>query len=203
MIVGLDLDNTIVCYDEAIKRLADRVEGLPTSTPKTKLGVREFLRQQDREDDWTEFQGALYGPGMTHAEPFPDAIDTIKAIQTAGHSTVIISHRTQYPYLGPRYDLHQSARNWIESKLVVDGVGLFESANIYLNESKDKKVALIGSLECDIFLDDLVDILSHASFPSSVQKLWFAPHQDQSPTDIPSDVVMVKQWTELSWLSKN
>ena len=71
MIIGLDLDNTIVCYDAAIEHLASDMESLPPDAPKTKLGVRDYLRAEGREPEWTEFQGKLYGPGMAHAAPFP------------------------------------------------------------------------------------------------------------------------------------
>jgi hypothetical protein len=203
MIVGLDLDNTIVCYDEAIKRLANDVKQLPQDTPRTKLGIRDFLRQENREDEWTEFQGELYGPGMSYADPFPGALETIAAMQNAGHSAVIISHRTQFPYLGPKYDLHQSARDWIEKKLVLEGKELIASDNIYLNETKDQKVSLVQSLKCDVFLDDLIEILSHDAFPSSVQKLWFSQNQTHNASKIPNDVQVIEDWTELAWLSEN
>lgn len=202
MIVGLDLDNTIVCYDEAIKRLADDVEELPQDTPRTKLGIRDFLRQENREDEWTEFQGKLYGPGMKHADPFPGALEIIATMQSAGHSPVIISHRTQFPYLGPKHDLHQSARDWIAKKLVVEGKALIGSENIYLNETKDKKVSLVESLNCDVFLDDLIEILSHDAFPPTAQKLWFSPNQTHDASQIPSDVQIIEDWTELAWLGK-
>ena len=201
MIIGLDFDNTIVCYDEAIKRLAKDVSSLPETTPKTKLGIRGFLREQDRETEWTEFQGKLYGPGMVHAKPFPAALEMIGAIQQAGHKTVIISHRSKHPYLGPKHDLHISARQWIKKHLVFKGNALIPERDIHLNETKDEKVALIDFLQCDLFIDDLVDILTHASFPPSTEKLWFSPLGLTHKRDLPPNIRMIKHWNELTWLS--
>ena len=202
MIIGLDLDNTIVCYDAAIERLATEMKSLPPEISKTKLGVRDYLRAQDRETEWTEFQGKLYGPGMAHAEPFPDALDSIAAFQDAGHTTVIISHRTQYPYLGPQYDLHESARAWITSKLSA-GRPLFSPEEVYLNETRDEKIALVHSLGCDVFLDDLKEVLTDGAFPPDTQKLWFSPNSDTAQADTPVGVTMVKHWTDLTWLRSN
>jgi len=74
MRIGLDFDNTIVCYDQAIEVLADQIFELPVDVPRTKLGLRDHLHSEDREPDWTSFQGVLYGPGMRHAKPFIGAI---------------------------------------------------------------------------------------------------------------------------------
>lgn len=201
MIIGLDFDNTIVCYDEAIKQLAMDVPSLPETTPKTKLGIRDFLREQDRETEWTEFQGKLYGPGMVHAQPFPSALEMIGAMQQAGHTTVIISHRSKHPYLGPKYDLHDAARQWIKKNLVIDDNALISEKDIHLNETKDAKVALVESLQCGVFIDDLVEILTHASFPPSTEKLWFSPGGLPHKGDLPQNIRMITHWDELTWLS--
>ena len=203
MIIGLDLDNTIICYDAAIERLATNMASLPPEIPKTKLGVRDYLRAQNRESEWTEFQGKLYGPGMAHAEPFPDALDAIAAFQGAGHSTVIISHRTRYPYLGPQYDLHESARAWISNNLLSSGSPLFSPENVHLNETRDEKIALVHSLGCDVFLDDLKEVLTDASFPSATKKFWFSPNSDTGQEDTPDGVTLIKHWTDLTWLNSN
>ncbi|MBT5239417.1 MAG: hypothetical protein HN793_00845 [Rhodospirillaceae bacterium] len=203
MIIGLDLDNTIVCYDAAIEHLASDMESLPPDVPKTKLGVRDYLRAEGREPEWTEFQGKLYGPGMAHAAPFPAALESIAAFQNAGHSTVIISHRSRYPYLGPRYDLHESAREWIGDKLLISGRSLFSPEEVHLNESRDEKIALVDSLKCDVFLDDLKEVLTDEAFPPTTKKLWFSPGSDEKAADTPDEVTLIKHWTDLTWLSSN
>lgn len=201
MIIGLDLDNTIVCYDAAIEQLASDMDSLPGDIPRTKLGVRDYLRAEGREPEWTEFQGRLYGPGMAYAEPFPSAIEVISNFQKAGHTTVIISHRTRYPYLGPQYDLHQSAKDWISSTLLVSGRPLFQTSDVHLNETRDEKISLVGSLKCDVFLDDLVEVLIDEKFPKRAQKLWFSLGSGAKDEDSPGGLTIISHWTELSWLS--
>lgn len=202
MRIGFDLDNTIICYDQAIERLAKETLSIPETVPKTKKSLRDYLRAEEREDEWTKFQGQLYGPGMTYAEPFPDAIDTIAAIQDTGHTTFIISHRTRNPYLGPKYDLHASAQNWIDSRLNVEGQPLFKKQSIHLNETRDEKISLVQSLECEVFIDDLIEVLTDSAFPSTTQKLLFSPNSASGQDSLSDDIKVVRHWTELAWLSR-
>jgi phosphoglycolate phosphatase-like HAD superfamily hydrolase len=119
MRIGLDFDNTIVCYDNAIARLADELFHLPEEVPRTKLGLRDHLRSEGRESEWTAFQGELYGPGMRYAQPFEGAITTMQELTADGHNLTIVSHRSRFPYAGRRYDLHQAAQEWIATRLEI------------------------------------------------------------------------------------
>ncbi len=193
MIIGLDFDNTIACYDQVIARLSKEKFDLPADVAPTKLGVRDYLRAAGREPEWTEFQGHLYGPGMDYAEPFSAAIETIAALQDQGHTTFIISHRTKHPYAGPKFDLHASAKAWVTSKLVLGSRHLFAADQVFFNESRDEKIALIKTLACDIFLDDLSDVLGDPKFPASTKKLWFSEQAPQAS----SDMVQIKHWNEV------
>lgn len=117
MLIGLDFDNTIVCYDAAIAVLAEKVLDLPVEVPRTKLGLRDHLRATGRELEWTAFQGELYGPGMRHAQPFDGAIETMLELVDAGYELVIVSHRSRKPYAGEPHDLHAAARAWVAERL--------------------------------------------------------------------------------------
>jgi len=202
MRVGFDLDNTIVCYDQAIARLAEETLSLPETVQKTKSSLRDYLRSEDREDEWTEFQGRLYGPGMAYAKPYPNAIEIIEATKRAGHTAFIISHRSRHPYAGPKYDLHESAKNWIGNQLNVADTPLFPTSDIYLNETRDQKIALVASLECDVFIDDLIEVLEDDSFPASAKKVLFAPQSKPADGAHKNDVIHVREWTELKWLGQ-
>lgn len=63
MRIGLDFDNTIACYDSAIAKLAEEMFDLPDIVPRTKIGVRDYLRIKDREIEWTAFQGSSMAQG--------------------------------------------------------------------------------------------------------------------------------------------
>ena len=166
---GFDFDNTIVGYDQLFYKVAMEQGVVPETTPVDKNAVRDFLRVQNNEDIWTEMQGYVYGARMQEAEIFPDALDVMTRLRDAGHELFIISHKTKRPYKGSDYDLHGAARSWITSHLIdSDDKPLLDDDHIFFNEHKEEKIKRIGTLSCDIFLDDLPEILLHASFPPQV-----------------------------------
>ena len=169
MIVGLDFDNTIVCYDNAIATLAEQQFDLPAALPRTKLAIRDHLRRLGQEEAWTRFQGTLYGPGMSHAQAFPYAVEVIHELSDRGHTLAVISHRTRFPYLGERHDLHAHAKAWISSHLP-DALH-----SIAFHEDKAGKIEAIGRMSCEVFLDDLPEILLDPRFPTAARGVLFAP----------------------------
>ncbi len=178
MLIGLDFDNTIVCYDKAIARLADELFDLPLHLPRTKLVLRDFLRQANREPEWTAFQGALYGPGMAYAEPFEQALETMQALKHMGHSLCIVSHRSLRPYAGPAYDLHEAARAWVDEWLA--NSGHIENEMVHFHETRVQKIAAVGNLGCEAFLDDLPEVLEDEQFPNTCWAILFDPERSHT-----------------------
>jgi hypothetical protein len=186
MIIGLDFDNTIVCYDQAIIKLSQSIPGLPPSIRRTKLGLRDHLRATGREAEWTAFQGTLYGPGMELAEPFEGALETMLQLIADRHRLVIISHRSRAPYAGPPHDLHAAARSWTAKRL--QSLGLFLSTLDHANavnflETREEKIAMIGKLACDVFVDDLPEVLNDEHFPFQTMPVLFDPAREHVATD--------------------
>ena len=181
MLIGLDFDNTIVCYDRAIARLADELFDLPPHLPRTKLVLRDFLRQTNREPEWTAFQGALYGPGMAYAEPFEQALETMQALKDMGNSLCIVSHRSLRPYAGPAYDLHAAARAWVDEWLA--NIGLIANERAHFHETRGQKIAAIRDLGCNAFLDDLPEVLEDEQFPSACRAILFDPERSHTQSN--------------------
>ena len=177
MLIGLDFDNTIVCYDQAIALLAEELLELPADVPRTKLGLRNFLRAAGREPEWTAFQGELYGPGMRYAEPFDGAIATMQQLLDEGRDLVIISHRSRRPYAGEPHDLHAAARGWVAERLQSEGLfgSIGDKSAVYFLETRDQKVEMITHLGCEAFLDDLPEVLSAPGFPAAAAGILFDP----------------------------
>ena len=198
MRIGLDFDNTIVCYDQAIALLAEELFELPEEVPRTKLGLRDHLRAAGREQEWTAFQGELYGPGMRYAQPFEEAIATMQKLVAADHELVIISHRSKLPYAGSPHDLHAAARDWLAKHL--QGSGLFEPPKdkhyVHFLETRLQKIEVIKQLGCHIFLDDLPEVLTAPSFPSYCKRILFTPSTSSNDcTD--SSIDRIYNWPEL------
>ncbi len=199
MVFGFDFDNTIVNYEEAIPRIASKMFNLPSDVKKTKLGIKSHLQTNLRENDWTEFQGMLYGPGIHYAKPYDGAVECIKQIKKKGMRTVIVSHRTKYPFLGPKYNLHKFALEWIELNLCVDQKRLFEIEDVFFLETKEKKISTIKEVMCEFFIDDLVSILKDTNFPNECKKILFDPysHQDKDLSDFKAKV---SSWNDVKYI---
>jgi hypothetical protein len=177
MRIGLDFDNTIVNYDQVFHLVAREGGHIPADVPRTKLNVRDYLRDIGREPVWPEMQGYVYGARMSDASAYPGALAFMRWARDAGHELRIISHKTQYPFLGKKYDLHKSARGWVEAVLNADGKPLVEPEHAFFELTKEAKLRRIQEQGCGIFIDDLPEILLAPDFPSEVIPILFDPER--------------------------
>jgi hypothetical protein len=176
VIVGVDFDNTIVCYDEVFWRAALGRGWIPPTVPPAKTAVRDYLRAAGQESRWTELQGHVYGDGMPEAAPFPGALEFFARCARRQIPVFIISHRTRYPFLGGARDLHQAARDWLRAAGFHDPrrIGLPEE-NVCFELTVEEKLARIRRKGCSHFIDDLPEFLDEPRFPETVQKILFDP----------------------------
>ncbi len=200
MTLGLDFDNTIVSYDEVFHRVAVEGGHVPGALPVSKEAVRDFLRTAGVEEVWTEMQGTVYGSRMGEARPFDGALETIASIKAQGHRVIIVSHKTRFPFLGERHDLHAAARRWLEAHGFFDPQGLgFRDGDVFFELTKEDKLAQIARESCTHFVDDLPEILTHPLFPPGVERLLFAPGTASGSGVLSS----VSKWSEIPlWLTR-
>ncbi|HLI14402.1 MAG TPA: haloacid dehalogenase-like hydrolase [Alphaproteobacteria bacterium] len=180
MRIGIDFDNTIVGYDRVFHRVAREAGLIPPELPVSKRSVRDYLRRSGLEERWTEIQGEVYGTRMAEAEPFPGVLTFLRRARDHGVRVTIISHKTRYPFLGPRHDLHHAARLWIEMALRDRQGPLVTSDQVFFELTQKEKLARIDALQCSHFIDDLPEILLAPEFPPSTQPLLFSP-DDEAP----------------------
>jgi hypothetical protein len=184
MHVGLDFDNTIVSYDALFHKVAGELSLIPEDTPVSKLRVRDYLRDTGREALWTEMQGTVYGKRMAEADSFPGVHALLHWARAGGIVVSIVSHKTRYPYLGPQYDLHAAARGWIEQSLRDNRGPLVAPGNVYFELTKEEKIARIVAIGCDIYVDDLPEILLAPEFPAGVERFLFDPDDHHRETGL-------------------
>ena len=179
--IGIDFDNTIVCYDEVFVRTAVELGLVPPEVATSKTAIRDHLRAAGQEDRWTELQGTIYGPRMPDAPPFPGVLEFFQACRAAGVPVAIVSHRTRFPYLGERHDLHTAARDWLARHGFHDpaGIGL-PTDRVFFEETKEAKLARIADVGCTHFIDDLPELLAHPLFPKDVRRILFDPHGEHT-----------------------
>ena len=200
MLLGLDFDNTIVSYDRLFHVVAVEQGLVPHDLAATKLAVRDHLRSLDQEDAWTEMQGYVYGKRMAEAEAFEGVREFLRTARQTGVHLAIVSHKTQHPFIGPRYDLHAAAQDWVDAELVDAEGPLIDADSVYFELTKEEKFARIKALDCDFFVDDLPEILCSPAFPARTRAVLFDPARVHASDRA---VMMVNSWGEMACLLRN
>jgi hypothetical protein len=172
--IGLDLDNTIISYDRAFAVAALERGLIPPHFSGTKQQIRDHIRTlpgQDGEIEWQKLQGYVYGTGIIHAEIFPGVMHFLERAREENATLFIVSHKTQFGHFDPeRVDLRKAAMQFIRAK----GVLAFIPENqVSFHATRTEKIEKIKFLGCDVFVDDLEEVLDDPQFPASVRKLLF------------------------------
>jgi len=176
MRIGIDFDNTIACYDGVFHKAALERSLIPAGLGRGKNSVRDYLNGLGRKDDFTELQGYVYGARMDLVSPYPGFAEFIAAARHAGHTLFIVSHKTRHPILGPKHDMHAAARGFLTDRsLIGSSMAQIDPANVFFELTKEEKVARAHALACDVFIDDLPEILSLSGFPDRMRKILFDP----------------------------
>ncbi|MCW8916139.1 MAG: hypothetical protein OQK24_09840 [Magnetovibrio sp.] len=185
MRIGLDLDNTLVCYDRVFPAIAQRLDLLPSSFVGNKQDVRESIRQTPAgEEGWMRLQGQVYGRYMSAADMFPGAAEFLSLTKT--HEVYIVSHKTQFGHFDEeRYDLRKAALRWLKDHhFFNENIFALAHDNVFFADTLDDKIAKITELNLDLFIDDLDKVFDHPNFPTSTEKLHFAPNQFETWADL-------------------
>jgi len=195
MVIGVDFDNTIVCYDDLFHRIAVQRGLVPAELAPRKNDVRDFLRKAGREAAWTELQGYVYGPGMAEAPVFPGAVEFFVRAIRSGLPLFIISHKTRSPVMGLAHDLHQAARDWLAAHGFFDRVKIgLSPERVFFGATRREKIDHIIRLKCTHFIDDLEETFLDDSFPRDVKKILFAA---RLPARAVPGVKVVSDWGQI------
>jgi len=183
--IGIDFDNTIVCYDEVFVRTA-KAEGLiPDDLRGGKAGVRDFVRRLcGGEEKWQRLQGRVYGDQMDGASLFEGAARFLsRCRQRADTSVFIVSHKTEFGHFDASgINLREVARAWMAKRGFFDKGGFNLSADdLYFEPTRDDKIERIAQLGCTHFIDDLEEVLGHPQFPAGVKRILFLNGRPDRP----------------------
>jgi len=173
IVLGIDLDNTIVSYDRLFADAAARAGLVEARFHGSKYELRERLRASPGgEAHWTALQGEVYGPRMRDAVAFAGAEAFVERARAAGVPVYVVSHKTEYAAGGPSgVNLHDAARVWL-SRTFVSGA----FAGVYFEATRGAKIARIAALRCTHFIDDLAEVFLDPSFPGETARWLFDPH---------------------------
>ena len=174
--IGVDLDNTIACYERVFEPIAQQM-GLISERAEgwTKLQIRETLQKKGRNDLWTQLQGEVYGPGMRRATPFVGVREYLFEATKRGHEIWIVSHRSRRPAVGAPHDLWLSAVQWLNTAGLLRPEGKVLRNRLLLAPTREAKVREIIRIGCTDFIDDLPEVFSHPLFPGNIRAHLFDP----------------------------
>ena len=195
LLIGIDFDNTIICYDQVFHKIALDAGLIPHDLPVGKNFIRNHLRRESKEDLWTEMQGLVYGDKIIEAESYPGVNDFFAYCKLKNITTCIVSHKTKHPYRGPKYDLHEAGYKWLQLKGFLDeGKSGMSAEHVYFELTQEEKIQRIVSLKCTHFIDDLPEILMADGIPGNIKKILFDPLGDFQNVH---DVDRKKSWIEI------
>ncbi|MGJ5043282.1 MULTISPECIES: hypothetical protein [unclassified Bradyrhizobium] len=197
MRIGIDFDNTIACYDGVFHAAALERGLIPADLGRDKNSVRDHLNGSGRKDDFTELQGYVYGARMDLVSPYPGFAEFVAAARGAGHDLFIVSHKTRHPILGPKHDMHAAARGFLTDRgLMGSAASQIAPDRVFFELTKDEKVARAHALACEVFVDDLPEILGMTGFPQGMRKVLFDPENQFATTAVPYE--RRASWAEIA-----
>jgi hypothetical protein len=183
MRIGIDFDNTIACYDGVFHAAALERALIPAEIPTDKQSVRDFLRAQGRDADFTVLQGYVYGARMDLVTLYPGFVETLGVLVSSGHTVYLVSHKTKQAIAGPPYDLHASARGFLEARRLIGGGTGLRPEHLFFELTMEDKVARALALGCEAFVDDLPEILEMPAIRDNMRPILFDPEEHFAAID--------------------
>jgi hypothetical protein len=191
MKIGIDFDNTIINYGQLFHKYAINRFGMPPGTEPDKNAIRSYFWSLPEGNTlWTELQGIVYGEKILEANPAEGLFHFLSLCKKTEITVCIISHKSEYPALGPRINLRDAALEWLTANKFFDNA-LFTlpRSSVFFESTRTFKVMRIGTEKCTVFIDDLPEIFEDIHFPADVVKVLYS----QEPCST-KDVIACEDW---------
>ena len=170
--IGIDLDNTIVNYDESYIQISKSLK-LEVSSPNRET-IKEFFQNSPKGDySWQEFQSILYTSGLEYAQVAKGLFEFLNFCNAKKMEIYIISHKTKTtPEEFGGADLRIPAINWLNTHKITPLK--IRPENIFFCETQLAKIETINQLEVDMFIDDLGEVINHAKINKNVEGVLYS-----------------------------
>lgn len=182
MKIGIDLDNTIIIYDQIFSARAIELGYFPDNRILSKSYIRDELRKlPDGDLLWQELQAFAYGSGIKFAKIAANFSDFVESARRKQHELVILSHKTVVsPVDKSSINLREAAITWMSENnffipLANGGLG-FSKEDVNFFDTREDKVAAIISCRCDVMIDDLIEVFKEPNFPQYVKQILYSPN---------------------------
>jgi len=164
--IGIDLDNTIINYQNSFKRFLKEKNINFKLINKKK--IKYISNNNSKIKNWTQAQEEIYGKYIELAKPFKYFKNFEKFALKNNIKLFIVSHKTKFSQFSKKYNLHSQSNKWLENNISK------EIYKIYYVKTVNQKVNKIAFLNLDYFIDDLIEIFNHKNFPKKVKKIHFS-----------------------------
>ncbi|WP_319470013.1 hypothetical protein [uncultured Pseudodesulfovibrio sp.] len=176
MRIGLDFDNTLIEYGHIFRELAVEWDFVPATIAEDKGAVRAHVWEHFSDIEWQKLQAAVYGPEIGRGRFMEGAADFLRLCRDKGVELVIVSHKSRYAAIDPGgTDLRQAALGWMESQgfflPVCSGGFGFSPGEVFFESEREAKARRINALGCDIFIDDLPEVLTHPVLDPAIERI--------------------------------
>ncbi|MAN80238.1 MAG: hypothetical protein CMM77_08930 [Rhodospirillaceae bacterium] len=203
MRIGIDLDNTLACYDAVFAQAAVEAGLIPSAKGHGKQTVRAAVRAlKDGETQWMALQGQVYGRLMGAARLIDGADEFLAWCRTTKKQVWIVSHKTRFGHMDPdRVDLRQAARSWLDKNGFFDPDGFaVPEQNVFFESTRQEKVRRIADLGIDLFIDDLWEVFNEPGFPATTRQVLL----ERLGHPVPIDTCTVcRSWREIHQLVRD
>lgn len=209
VVIGLDLDNTLVGYDELLCELAvseGYLSPAPLSAPLGlgKRALRDRLRAEgnEGEQEWRKLQALIYGQHMPRARVMPGVAEFLARAAAlrpglgAELQLYVVSHKTRTANnYSDGADFHAAALAFLQGHgFFAPGTGL-EPARVFFEPTRAAKVARIAALGCTHFVDDLEETFAEPAFPAGTVRILYDPAGDAAGQP---GVVRLGSWASIA-----
>jgi len=176
MIFGIDFDNTIVNYNLAFKKAINQEKTklgkkLKKGKFNSKIQIKNYLLKNNNIDLWKRIQSKVYSEYIFQAYLNIEILKLLKYLDKKKIKFYIVSHKTVYPYIGKRTNLHLLSKKWLRLNLFNKKNNFKKKYKSFFETTKEKKLYKINLLKITHFIDDLDGILN--KLPSHINKIKF------------------------------
>ena len=176
MKIGIDFDNTIADFSSVFSQVASELGLLQDCGGYSKKDIREHLRMTpDGELKWQRLQGRVYGREMYRAVFSPGLQNFLLRLKRRGIKVVIASHKSEFGHFDEeQIPLRGAAVEWMRENRLLGEQGLGISLeDIYFSSTREEKIETIARLNCDVFIDDLIEIFEEKNFPENITRVHY------------------------------
>lgn len=196
-IIGIDFDNTIICYDSLLHKIALERGLINKTAKKNKKYIRDVVRRMtEGEILWQRLQTSIYGRWIKEAKLADGIREFLFLSNRKGAKVFVISHKTEFPAIDPSgINFHEAAFEWMERKGFFDNHGIGLSKNdVFFEPTRQKKCECIKQRGCMYFIDDLMEVFLDEAFPCGTFKVLYDPHGEYA--SVPG-VVTASSWASI------